>query len=100
MSAQRLEPRPAGTGGGSAMGLRGGPMAGSAWGAMGRPVEKARDFRGTLARLLGYLGPHRLKLGAVFVFAICGTLFNVVGPALMGQATTTIFKGIVAKHID
>jgi ATP-binding cassette subfamily B protein len=80
------------------MGLRGGPVAGSAWGAMGRPVEKARDFRGTLVRLLGYLGPHRLKLGTIFVFAICGTLFNIVGPALMGQATTTIFKGIVAQH--
>src|SRR3989440_6201871 len=96
MSAQRPEQRP--TGGGSGTGLRGGPMAGSAWGAMGRPVEKARDFRGTQARLLGYLGPHRLKLGAVFVFAIGGTLFNVVGPALMGQATTTIFRGFAAKH--
>jgi ATP-binding cassette subfamily B protein len=75
-------------------------MGGGAWGAMGRPVEKARDFRGTLVRLLGYLGPHRLKLGAVFVFAIGGTLFNIVGPALMGHATTMIFRGFVAKHID
>jgi ATP-binding cassette subfamily B protein len=95
MSAQRAEQRP--PGGGPGMGPRGGFIGGGAWGAMGRPVEKARDFRGTLVRLLGYLGPHRLKLGAVFVFAICGTVFNIVGPKLMGQATTKIFEGIVAK---
>src|SRR5436190_2659285 len=96
MSAQRVEQRPT-TGGGPGTGPPRGPMGGGAWGAMGRPVEKPRDFRGTLMRLLGYLGPHRLKLGAVFVFAICGTVFSIVGPKLMGQATTKIFAGIVAK---
>src|SRR5437588_10647040 len=96
MSAQRVEQRPT-TGGGPGTGPPRGPMGGGAWGAMGRPVEKAKDFRGTLLRLLGYLGPHRLKLGVVFVFAISSTVFSIVGPKLLGQATTTIFKGIVAK---
>ena len=64
---------------------------------MGRPPEKAKNFRGTLIRLLGYLRPHRLQLGAVFVFAIISTVFNIVGPKIMGQATTKIFEGMLAK---
>ncbi len=69
------------------------------WGAMGRPVEKAKDFRGTLRRLLGYLRPHRAKLAVVLVFAILSTVFNIVGPKLMGQVTTKIFQGVIAKVI-
>ncbi len=80
------------------MGQRPGPIGGGgAWGAMGRPPEKAKNFRGTLIRLLGYLRPHRLQLGAVFVFAIISTVFNIVGPKIMGQATTKIFEGMLAK---
>ena len=47
---------------------------------------------------MGYLRPHRLRLVVVFVFAIGGTVFNIVGPKLLGQATTKIFEGIVAKY--
>ncbi|HVC83511.1 MAG TPA: ABC transporter ATP-binding protein [Chloroflexota bacterium] len=75
-----------------------GPMGG-AWGAMGRPAEKAKDFTGTLLRLLRYLMPHRFKLAVVFVFAIVSTVFSIVGPKLMGQATTKIFEGMMAKFI-
>ena len=74
-------------------------MGGGAWGAMGRPVEKAKDFRGTLIRLARYLKPHRLKLIAVLVFAIGGTVFSIVGPKLIGQAVTIIVEGTVAKFI-
>ncbi len=69
---------------------------GGGW-AMGQPVQKAKDFRGTLFRLMRYLKPHRWKFFTVFVFAILSTVFNIIGPKLMGQATTTIFKGMVAK---
>ena len=72
-------------------------MGGGAWGAMGRPAEKARNFRGTLLRLVRYLLPHRLRLLAVFVFAVVSTVFSIVGPKLLGQATTDIFTGVVAK---
>ncbi len=72
---------------------------GGPWGGMGRPVEKPKNFRGTLVRLLRYLKPHRAKLGVVFVFAILSTVFNIVGPKLMGQVTTKIFAGVIAKVI-
>src|SRR6185437_7150927 len=55
--------------------------------------------KGTLFRLLRYLMPHRFKLAVVFVFAIISTVFSIVGPKLMGQATTKIFEGMLAKFI-
>src|SRR5579862_6901419 len=69
------------------------------WGGrgMGMPVEKAKDFRGTLARLLRYFKPQRYQLLAVIVAAVIGTLFNVVGPKILGLATTKLFEGVVAK---
>jgi ATP-binding cassette, subfamily B, multidrug efflux pump len=80
----------------------GGPM-----GTIGMPVQKARNFRGTLFRLLGYLRPHRAALIVVLGAAALGTIFNVVGPKIMGRATTTIFEGFMMKvrgvpgaHID
>ena len=97
MSAQAPQQRPAGAPGSGANQGRGGPFGGGNWGAMGRPVEKPKNFRGTLRRLLRYLRPHRGKLGVVFAFAILSTLFNIVGPKLMGQVTTKIFQGLIAK---
>ena len=93
MSERNQLQRPAG---GAGAGPGRGPMGGN-WGAMGRPVEKPKNFRGTLRRLLRYLRPHRAKLGVVFVFAILSTVFNIVGPKLMGQVTTKIFAGVIAK---
>ncbi len=94
MSAQRIEQRPATSSGPSR-----GPMGGNPFGAIGQPVQKAKDFRGTLFRLLGYLKPRRMQLIAVFVFAISSTVFGIVGPKLMGQATTKIFEGVIAKYV-
>ncbi|HET9014745.1 MAG TPA: ABC transporter ATP-binding protein [Thermomicrobiaceae bacterium] len=73
--------------------FRGGPMGG-----MGVSAQKARDFRGTLFRLLGYFRPQRLPLLIVVVAAIIGTVFNVLGPKILGLATTKLFQGILAKY--
>jgi len=70
----------------------GGPM-----GSLGKPVEKAKDFKGTLFRLLRYLKPQRTKFITVFVFAILSTVFSIVGPKIMGKAITKIAEGFGAK---
>ncbi len=75
----------------------GGPMGG-AWGAMGRPVEKAKDFRGTVTRLFMYFRPQSFKLAIVLITAIIGTVFNIVGPKILGLATTKLFDGLLAKY--
>ncbi|GGG19728.1 ABC transporter ATP-binding protein [Paenibacillus aceti] len=72
-----------------------GPGAGH--GAMGRPVEKAKDFKGTLRRLIYYLAPHKTQLLAVLLMAILSTVFSVLSPKVMGHATTKLFEGIMAK---
>lgn len=77
--------------GGGLMG--GGPMGGR----FGTPGEKARDFKGTLKRLLGYLKPRKYQLLAVFVAAILSTVFAILAPKLMGNATTKLFEGVVAR---
>ena len=69
------------------------PMAG-----MGMPVQKAKDFKGTLNRLLGYLRPHRPALVVVLICGVIGTIFTVLGPRLLGLATTKVFEGFVAKQ--
>src|SRR5450432_3838730 len=79
-------------------GMGGGPMGRGGWGAMGRPVEKAKDFRGTLNRLLRYFLPQKYRLMIVLAAAIIGTVFNIVGPKILGLATTKLFAGILAKY--
>lgn len=69
-------------------------------GPMGRgPVmasgEKAKDFKGTLKKLLAYLKPHQVAVTFVVIFAIASTVFNIVGPKILGQATTKIFEGVM-----
>lgn len=59
--------------------------------------EKARDFRGTIQKLLAYLKPFRTKIAIVFLFAIGSTVFSIVGPKILGTATTKLFEGIMAK---
>ncbi len=78
-------------------GMGGGPMGRGGWGAMGRPVEKAKDFWGTLRRLLQYFLPQQVRLSIVLVAAIFGTVFNIVGPKILGLATTRLFNGVLAK---
>lgn len=57
--------------------------------------EKAKDFKGTLKKLLAYLKPHRVAVTFVVIFAIASTVFNIVGPKILGQATTKIFEGVM-----
>jgi ATP-binding cassette subfamily B multidrug efflux pump len=66
-------------------------------GGMGMPVEKAKDFKGTFRRLVGYFMPQKYALLAVLVTAILGTTFNIVGPKILGLATTKLFEGVVLK---
>ncbi|WP_068778847.1 ABC transporter ATP-binding protein [Paenibacillus sp. GM2] len=74
-----------------------GPGPGGGHGAMGRPVEKAKDFKGTLKRLIHYLAPHKVQLLAVLIMAILSTVFSVLSPKVMGHATTKLFEGIMGK---
>jgi ATP-binding cassette subfamily B protein len=74
------------------MGGRGGPM-----GMMGMPVQKAKNFRGTLQRLFGYLFRQKFLLLLVLIAAIISTVFNIVGPKILGLATTKLFQGYFAK---
>ncbi|MCM1468676.1 MAG: ABC transporter ATP-binding protein/permease [Alistipes sp.] len=65
---------------------------------MGRgPGEKAKDFKGTLKIFLAYIGKYKFGLIAVAVFAMGSTVFNVVGPKILGNATTEIFEGVMSK---
>jgi ATP-binding cassette subfamily B protein len=59
--------------------------------------QKAKDFKGTLRRLLTYLKPRRNKLIAVFFAAIMSTIFMIVGPKIMGNAITELFEGAYGK---
>ncbi len=61
------------------------------------PGEKARDFKGSIAKLVRYMGHFKVQLLCVFAFAIGSTVFNIVGPKVLSQATTELFNGIVAK---
>jgi len=64
---------------------------------VGMPVQKAKNFRGTLYRLLGYFRPQKYLLLLVLVFAVIGTIFNIVGPKILGLATTKLFQGVEQK---
>lgn len=64
---------------------------------LGAPVEKAKDFKGSIGKLARYMSEYKLALVFVVIFAITSTVFNIIGPKLMGNATTEIFNGIIAK---
>ena len=72
----------------------GGPGHG---GPAGRLVEKPKDFKGTMRKVLAYLGGYRALLLLVAVFAVASTAFNVVGPKVLSTATTEVFEGAAAK---
>ena len=61
------------------------------------PGEKPRDFKGTVGKLLRFMGRFKLAMLVAFVFAVGSTVFNVVGPKVLSTATTELFNGIVAK---
>lgn len=64
---------------------------------MKRTTEKAKDFKGTLRRLLAEMARYRLALGVVMVFAVLSTVFNIVGPKILSKATTALATGWVAR---
>jgi ATP-binding cassette subfamily B multidrug efflux pump len=66
-------------------------------GGLGMPVQKAKNFKGSLSRLLEYLRPHRARLLIVVLAGVIGTVFSVLGPKILGLATTKIFEGFLAK---
>lgn len=72
------------------MGGRHGPMA------MMRG-EKARDFRGTMRKLIQYLGAYRFAIVIVILFAVASTVFTIIGPKILGKATTKLFEGVLAE---
>jgi ATP-binding cassette subfamily B multidrug efflux pump len=60
-------------------------------------TEKARDFKGSMGRLLRYMGRYKVRFVLMFFFAVAGTIFNIWGPKILGKATTELFSGLVAK---
>ena len=72
-------------------------FGGRPFGGLGMPVQKAKNFKGSLSRLLAYLGPHRARLLIVVLAGAIGTVFSVLGPKILGLATTKIFEGFLAK---
>ncbi len=70
---------------------RGGPGGGM------MPGEKAKNFKGTMKQLGGYLKKYTVQLVFVFIFAVGSTVFNIIGPKKLGKATTELFSGVMAK---
>ena len=70
-----------------------GPM-----GAM-MPAERARDFKGSLKRLSGYLKPHRVLLIVVALLSIAGVVLTIAGPKILGRATNILFEGVIGKQL-
>ncbi|OOR21972.1 ABC transporter ATP-binding protein [Bacillus cereus] len=86
MSDRKIENRREGGPGG------GGPMGGGM-----RKIEKAKNFKGTMNKLLQYLKPYKLSILVVILFAIGSAAFTIVGPKILGNATTKLFEGLVSK---
>ncbi len=63
----------------------------------GRVVEKPKDFRGTMFKLLGYVGRHKVAVLSAVAFAMASVIFNIVGPKVLGSVTTKLYEGLVAK---
>ena len=61
------------------------------------PGEKAKDFKGTIKKLIRYMGNYKYALFAVVIFAIGSTVFNIIGPKILSKATTELFNGLMAK---
>lgn len=70
----------------------GGPMGG-----MNFAGGKAKDFKGTFKKLLNYLKPYSISIIVVLIFAVGSAIFSIVGPKVLGRATTKLFEGLVSK---
>ena len=88
---------------GQGRGLGRGPGAGPrrGHGPMGAmmPTEKAKDFRGSLRRLAGYLMPHKAQVAAVMVMAVISVALSIAGPKILGRATNLLFEGVIGKQL-
>ena len=69
-------------------------------GRHGMSTEKAKDFKGTMKKLMGYLAQYKIGLLLVVIFAIGSTIFNIAGPKILGKATTELFHGLISKVSD
>ena len=78
---------------GNRQGMPRGPMGGGR--GMRGPAEKAKDFKGTMKTLASYLAKYKLSI--IIVFTIGSVTFSVIGPKILGKATTEIFNGLVSK---
>ena len=85
-----MQGRPGGPG-------RGGPMGGPMGAMMNAQGAKVQDFKGTMKKLIAYLGGYRTAIVIVFIFAIASTASNIAGPKILGEATTKLFEGVIAK---
>jgi ATP-binding cassette subfamily B protein len=65
--------------------------------AVGNVGKKARNFKPTMKKLISYLSDYKLSLVIVLIFAVVSTIFSIVGPKILGHATTKLFKGVMAK---
>lgn len=75
------------------MSKRSGHMGGSSM----NENAKAKDFKGTMKKLIRYMGAFKIQMLFVLIFAVGGTVFSIVGPKILGKATTEIFNGLVSK---
>lgn len=75
----------------------GGPGRGPGGGGMMPPGEKAKDFGGTIRKLISYIGRYRVPVLIVAIAAIGGTVFDILGPKVLGNAITELYTGLVAK---
>ena len=62
-----------------------------------RGGEKARDFKGTMKKLISHLSAYKISLFIVLIFAISSASFSIIGPKILGKATTKLFEGVLAK---
>lgn len=61
------------------------------------PVEKAKDFKGSIGKLISYVGAYKAAIVVVMIFAACSTVFSVIGPKILGKATTALSEGLLSK---
>ncbi len=76
----------------------GGPMGGGPMGGMGAPVSKAKDFQKTIRKLWDYLKSYKVRIFIVIFFAVFSTVFSIVGPKMLGKATTKLIEGLLAYY--
>lgn len=79
------------------MGGKRGAMGGGPGHNVPMTGAKAKDFKGSMSRLLKYIGNYKGAIITVFIFAIASTIFTIIGPKLMGNATTVLFEGVMGQ---